>query len=66
MLSNEETYVLGDTEVKKTGRQAEKPGRVGTSPTVLVEVTPVNDYDGSWKKWVTPTTLFHIIKPKET
>jgi hypothetical protein len=27
---------------------------------VLVEVTPASDYDGNWKKWVRPDTLFSI------
>lgn len=58
----EETFVLGDVEVRKTGRQAEKPAP-GGKITVVVEVTPVNDYDGTWKKWVTPGSLYTI---KET
>jgi len=56
----EETYVLGETEVKKTGRQAEKDLPGGKQKMVVVEVTPVNDNDGTWKKWVNPTTLFKI------
>lgn len=56
----EETFVLGEVEVKKTGRTAERPARIGGAGVTLVEVTPVNDYDGSWKKWVNPTTLFKI------
>lgn len=60
----DETFVLGDTEVKKTGRKASKPGPGGRSAE-LVEVTPVNDYDGSWKKWVNPNTLFHIINSED-
>ena len=55
----EQTYVLGDIEVKKTGRSASKPLPGGKSMTV-VEVTPVSEYDGNWKKWVRPDTLFHI------
>ncbi len=61
---SEETYVLGDVEVKKTGRQAQKPGPGGRTAT-LVEVTPVNDYDGSWKKWVNPASLFNIVSPSK-
>ncbi len=54
-----ETFVHGDIEVKKTGRTAEKPAP-GGKKAVLVEITPVNDYDGTWKKWVNPSTLFSI------
>lgn len=60
----EETYVLGDIEVKKTGRTASKPARIGAKDVELVEVTPVNDYDGTWKKWTNPATLF-IINPEK-
>lgn len=59
----EETYVLGDIEVKKTGRTASKPMPGGRSFQV-VEVTPLSDYDGTWKKWVRPETLFEIDKEK--
>lgn len=59
----EETFVLGDAEVKKTGRTASKPMPGGKVMT-LVEVTPVSEYDGTWKKWVRPDTLFHI-NPEE-
>ena len=54
-----ETYVHGETEVKKTGRVAEKimPNK---QKLLLVEITPVNSYDGDWKKWVNPTSLFTI------
>lgn len=55
----EKTYVLGESEVKKTGRTATKP-MAGGKTMLLVEVTPVNDYDGNWKKWVAPTTLLEI------
>lgn len=59
----EQTYILGDVEVKKTGRTATKPVPGGKIIT-LVEVTPVSDYDGTWKKWVRPDTLIHIDVPK--
>lgn len=54
-----ETFVHGDIEVKKTGRVAERSLPGGKS-AVLVEITPANDYDGTWKKWVNPSTLFTI------
>lgn len=60
-----ETFVHGDIEVKKTGRSAEKPAP-GGKKMVLVEITPANEYDGTWKKWVNPSVLFHIVDaPKE-
>jgi len=55
----EETFVHGEIEVKKTGRTANKPMPGGKVMTV-VEITPVNDYDGTWKKWVNPQVLFAI------
>jgi len=54
-----ETYVHGEVEVRKTGREASRPLPGGKSQ-VLVEITPVNDYDGTWKKWVNPATLFKV------
>ena len=62
-MSNE-TFVMGDTEVRMTGRVAQKPAPGGKILT-LVEVTPISDYDGTWKKWVNPTTLFSIVTPSE-
>lgn len=61
-----ETYVHGEIEVKKTGRQAEK-AMPGNKKMVLVEITPVNEYDGTWKKWINPQALFEIMPevPKE-
>jgi hypothetical protein len=60
-----ETFVHGDIEVKKTGREAEQT-LPGGKKLVLVEITPVSDYDGTWKKWVKPGALFSIVQPKET
>lgn len=59
---SDETFVSPDgVEVKKTGREASKPS-IGGKTLSMVEIQPVNDYDGSWKKWVIPTSLFHIKK----
>lgn len=60
----EETFVYGEAEVKKTGRIATKPLPGGKLMT-LVEVTPVNTYDGDWKKFVSPTSLLTIINPAD-
>jgi hypothetical protein len=51
--------VLQDTEVKLTGRKASKKG-VGTKVNELVEVTPADQDNGNWKKWVPMNTLFEI------
>ena len=57
----EQTYVHGETEVKKTGRSATKP-TVGGKTLELVEITPVNSYDGDWKKFVQPNALLTIVE----
>ena len=60
-----ETFVHGEIEVKKTGRVAIRPINVNKNQ-VLVEITPANDYDGTWKKWVNPDALFKILQQKES
>lgn len=57
----QQTFVLGETEVKKTGRRAER-SLPGNKKMILVEVTPVNDYDGTWKKFVNESTLLTILE----
>lgn len=62
----EQTFVYGEIEVRKTGRQAEKStGRIGGQKIILVEITPLNPDDGTWKKWVNPNALFRIT-PEES
>ena len=63
---NKETYVHGEIEVKKTGRQAEKPVPGGKQKMVVVEITPADDNEGTWKKWVNPQNLFSIIQSEKT
>jgi hypothetical protein len=58
-----DTFVHGEIEVRKTGREAQKDMPGGKQKMILVEITPANEYDGSWKKWVNPQTLFAIINP---
>lgn len=53
------TYVLNDTEVKLTGRVA-KRAAPGGKETELVEVTPADEDNGTWKKWVPRASLFEI------
>lgn len=62
MTQNSNFYVLENIEVKKTGRiavrQAALPGKKAHE---LVEVTPANENDGSWTKWVTESSLYRIV-----
>ncbi len=53
------SFVYEGVEVKKTGRIASRQG-AGARMVEVVEITPVNDYDGTWKKWVAPGALFVI------
>lgn len=59
---NEQTFVFENVEVRKTGRTATKPALgLGKGNLTLVEVTPVSEFDGTWKRWVIPTSLFNIV-----
>lgn len=52
------TYVLQDAEVKLTGRVAQR--MVAGKMSELVEVTPVDPDNGTWKKWVAKGSLYEI------
>jgi hypothetical protein len=52
-------FVLADVEVKLTGRKASRPLAGGKSQE-LVEVTPTDENNGDWKKWVPRASLFEI------
>jgi hypothetical protein len=54
-----QTYVLNDTEVKLTGRKATR-NAPGGKQQELVEVTPADEDNGTWKKWVPKSSLFEI------
>lgn len=58
------TYVYGDTEVKLTGRTSYL--RRGNKTDILHEITPVDSTVGSWKKWVSMTTLYTIVQQSAT
>jgi hypothetical protein len=68
MTDTTKTYVFHDTEVKLTGRTADKELKTtrrtkpSAEPTVatLHEITPVDSMNGSWKKWVRMAELFEI------
>lgn len=70
----EKRYVFESLEVKLTGRKATKQAattrRTTTRPApadvVLVEITPANIEQGSWKKWVKESELFAIIEEGTT
>ena len=59
-MNTEEKYVLNDLEVKLTGRRATRA--VGAKISELVEVTPANELDGTFKKWVLLVSLFKIVE----
>lgn len=56
------TFVWNDTEVKLTGREAKREvkGRQGTRFVIRLEITPADNEDGSWKKWVLEKELLTI------
>ncbi len=60
MTMSEQTFVHADAEVRKTGRTAERQ-LPGGRTMVLVEVTPVDEAQGTWKKFVNPQALFSIV-----
>jgi len=53
------TYVYTDTEVRLTGRTAKRKGPGGKEQE-LVEITPSDEDNGTWKKWVPMSVLFEI------
>lgn len=56
---SEQTYVYGEVEVKMTGRTATRP-LPGGKEMVVNEITPADENDGTWKKWVMPNALLTI------
>lgn len=53
------TYVYDGSEVKKTGRTAKKEGV--TKEMLLYEITPVDEMQGGWKRWVRLQDLYSIL-----
>lgn len=53
------TYVFDNVEVRKTSRVAYNTLRSG-KVDILIEVTPVDQIVGSWKRWVKEETLFTV------
>lgn len=55
----DKTFVFENVEVKKTGRVAHRKLR-SSKIDVLVEITPVDEKTGTWKKWARPAELFEV------
>ena len=66
--SSTKTYVYDNTEVKLTGRTAEKKTEskgsarraASTKVDELFEITPAGNGVASWKQWVRMTDLYEI------
>jgi hypothetical protein len=58
-VSEEKSYVYDNTEVRKTGRKAEKTLTSGKKD-IQFEVTPKNQVNGVWKKWVRDSDLYEV------
>lgn len=53
------TFVMNDTEVRLTGRTANRKISA-VKAQELVEVTPADEDLGTWKKWVPKSSLYEI------
>ena len=58
------TFVFDGVEVRVTGRMASRDSRTmtGLKKTVLVEITPCDDAESGWRKWVNPDDLFAVLE----
>jgi hypothetical protein len=56
-------YIYENIEVRSTGRIAKKINDP-EGKFMLIEVTPINEDDGTWNKWVPARDLYEIIEPK--
>lgn len=61
-LTLSKTYLFNNVEVKLTGRFTRKTkARGGATRDVLIyEVQPVDEFDGTWKKWANEEELLEI------
>lgn len=59
MEKSTKRYVYENVEVKLTGRVAQRKLRSGKSDTKY-EITPANQKDGTWQKWVRLQELFEV------
>lgn len=68
MTATNSSWVYNEVEVKLTGRTASKQietvnrrsGQKTVTEQLLYEITPKNNEDGSWKKWVDLNSLYEI------
>lgn len=58
------SYVYENTEVQLTGRSGQRKLPSGKVDEV-VEVTPVDQMVGSWKKWVHKSSLYEVVDTDE-
>jgi hypothetical protein len=61
ILTPEQTYVFENVEVRRTGRIATNTLKSGKTDK-LVEITPVDNAVGNWKKWIREDMLFEVQK----
>lgn len=57
-------YIYENMEVRSTGRIAKKKSDPD-GKFMLIEVTPINEDDGTWIKWVPARDLYEIIEPQK-
>lgn len=57
---DQKSWVFEGIEVTKTGRKAQRALPSGKLD-IQIEVTPVHNINGSWKKWTRESDLFEII-----
>lgn len=58
------SYVYENTEVRLTGRTGQRKLTSGKIDEV-VEITPVDQMVGSWKKWVQKNSLYEVVGDDE-
>ena len=58
-MSAVETWVFENIEVLKTGKVATKKLASGKVDT-MYEVTPVDEFNGKWKKWAREENLYKV------
>ena len=56
---NLSSWVHDNIEVTKTSRRAERKLKSGKLD-VLIEITPKDQTNGTWKKWCHPEELFEV------
>jgi hypothetical protein len=58
------TYITRDgIEVKATGRTAQRTLPASQMVVTLIEITPVSEDDGTWKKWLQASDMYVVNEP---